>query len=71
MRVCSEFVLLCRRMQLFGDAKVAIDGRKFKAVNKRDKNFTESKLAARMQQVEESIAHYLDELDRADNRSPK
>jgi hypothetical protein len=68
VRVCREFVLLCRQMQMFGDATVAIDGSKFKAVNNRDKNFTDRKLAARMQQVEESIAHYLDELDRADRQ---
>ena len=40
-RVCREFVLLCRQLQLFGDATVAIDGSKFKAVNNRDKNFTD------------------------------
>jgi transposase len=68
VRVCREFVLLCRQMQLFAEATVAIDGSKFKAVNNRDKNFTDRKLAARMQQVEESIAHYLDELDRADRQ---
>jgi transposase len=68
LRVCREFVLLCRRMQMFGAATVAIDGSKFKAVNNRDKNFTDRKLVARMQQVEESIAHYLDELDRADRQ---
>jgi len=67
-RVCREFVLLCRQMELFAEATVAIDGSKFKAVNNRDKNFTDRKLAARMQQVEESIAHYLDELDRADRQ---
>ena len=48
------------------EAMVAIDGSKFKAVNNRDKNFTERKLQARMQQLEESIARYLTELDRAD-----
>src|ERR1019366_7071769 len=46
-------------------AIVAIDGSKFKAVNNRDKNFTDNKLAARMQQLEESIARYLGDLDRA------
>ena len=51
---------------LFEEATVAIDGSKFKAVNNRDKNFTERKLQARMQQLEESIARYLTELDRAD-----
>jgi len=65
-KVCREFVLLCRSLGLFEDATVAIDGSKFKAVNNRDKNFTENKLQARMQQLDESVARYLAELDRAD-----
>lgn len=65
-RVCSEFVLLCRDLNLLGDAVIAIDGSKFKAVNNRDRNFTAHKLKARMQQLEESAARYLAELDRAD-----
>ncbi len=64
--VCREFVLLCRRLKLFSEAMVAIDGSKFKAVNNRDKNFTDAKLKKRMEQLEESIARYLAELDRAD-----
>lgn len=64
--VCREFILLCRNLKLFSEAIVAIDGSKFKAVNNRDKNFTDRKLKARMQQLEESIARYLTELDRAD-----
>ncbi len=64
--VCREFIVLCRQLKLFSEAIVAIDGSKFKAVNNRDKNFTDRKLAARMQQLEESIGHYLAELDRAD-----
>jgi transposase len=65
-KVCREFVLLCRRLKLFTDGIVAIDGSKFKAVNNRDKNFTDRKLQARMEQLEESIKRYLVELDRAD-----
>jgi transposase len=65
-RVCREFVLLCRNMDLFTQALVAIDGSKFKAVNGRDRDFTKHKLKARMQQLEESIARYLADLDRAD-----
>ena len=68
-RVCSQFIVLCRRLKLFSEAIVAIDGSKFKAVNNRDKNFTDRKLQARMEQLEESIARYLAELDRAD-RNP-
>jgi transposase len=63
---CREFVVLCRGLGLFEEATVAIDGSKFKAVNNRDKNFTERKLQARMQQLDESVQRYLTELDRAD-----
>jgi hypothetical protein len=63
---CRQFVLLCRGLGLFEHATVAIDGSKFKAVNNRDKNFTERKLKARMQQLDESVQRYLTELDRAD-----
>jgi len=65
-RVCSHFVLLCRQMKLFTDVVVAIDGSKFKAVNGRDKNLTQAKLKARLEQLESSVARYLAELDRAD-----
>jgi transposase len=64
--VCREFVVMCRDLKLFSEAIVAIDGSKFKAVNNRDKNFTDRKLKARMQQLDESISRYLTELDRAD-----
>jgi hypothetical protein len=66
--VCREFVLLCRRLQLFADGIVAIDGSKFKAVNNRDKNFSNRKIEVRRQQLEHSINRYLAELDRADRQ---
>lgn len=53
--VCRRFVALCRQLDLFSEATVAIDGSKFKAVNNRDKNFTPHKLAQRMKQIDESI----------------
>jgi transposase len=31
-KVCREFVVLCRRLELLSEASVAIDGSKFKAV---------------------------------------
>ena len=65
-KVYSQFVFLCRHMKLFSHAVVAIDGSKFKAVNNRDKNLTAHKLKARMQPLEEGVARYLSELDRAD-----
>jgi transposase len=64
--VCGQFIELCRRLNLFTKAIVAIDGSKFKAVNNRDKNFTLTKVAKRIEQVDASIARYLTTLDRAD-----
>jgi transposase len=64
--VCRQFVVLCRRLDLFSQSMVAIDGSKFKAVNNRDRNFTSGKLRARMQQIEQSIERYLAAMDTAD-----
>jgi hypothetical protein len=47
-------------------ASVAIDGSKFKAVNARDKNFTEAKMKRRLERIDESIARYLAQLETAD-----
>lgn len=67
-RVCREFVVLCRRLDLFSQALVAIDGSKFKAVNNRDRNYTRAKVPRRIEQIEESVARYLSELDSADRQ---
>ena len=67
-KVCREFVMLCRRLGLFAQALVAIDGSKFKAVNTRDKNYTRGKVQRRIEQIEESVARYLSELDSVDRR---
>ncbi len=64
--VCREFVMLCRKLNLFANAFVAIDGAKFKAVNTRDKNFTKAKLKRRLQQIDDSIDRYLNQIASAD-----
>jgi transposase len=65
---CRQFVMLCRQLDLFSEAVVAIDGSKFKAVNNRDKNFTPNKIQRRMEQIETSIDRYLSALDAADRQ---
>ncbi|TBR22001.1 MAG: IS1182 family transposase [Reyranella sp.] len=67
-KMCREFVILCRRLELFSAASVAIDGSKFKAVNTRDRNFTQAKMERRLAQIDESIARYLAQLDSADRQ---
>jgi transposase len=69
-KVCAQFVALCRELELFADASVAIDGSKFKAVNARDQNFTRAKMNRRKAQIEESVERYLHQMDSADRQEP-
>ncbi len=57
--VCRDFVLICRKLDLFKDAFIAIDGSKFKAVNSRGRNYTQKKLKNRFTQIDKSIDKYL------------
>jgi transposase len=66
--ICRQFVMLCRRLNLFSQAIVAIDGSMFKAVNAHDRNFTRAKLEKRMQQIDHSIERHLTEMDTADRQ---
>jgi len=66
--VCREFIMLCKKLDLFADAFVAIDGSKFKAVNNRDRNVTKAKMQRRLQQIDESIARYLSQIASADRQ---
>src|ERR1700726_5251915 len=66
--VCRAFVALCRELDLLSEGSVAIDGSKFKAVNTRDKNFTEVKMKRRLERLDESIARYMAQLETADRR---
>ncbi len=69
-KVCIRFVALCRQLELFADASVAIDGSKFKAVNTRDRNYTRAKMERRMEQIADSVERYLHQLDSADRQEP-
>jgi len=66
--VCREFVQVCRKLDLFTDAFVAIDGSKFKAVNNRDKNYTQAKLKRRLDDIDKNINRYLEQIVSADRQ---
>jgi len=68
--VCRQFVILCRNLNLFANAFVAIDGSKFKAVNNRDRNFTRAKMKRRIAEVDATIDRYLRQLAEADRQEP-
>jgi transposase len=69
-KVCARFVALCRELDLFAAACVAIDGSKFKAVNSRDRNATRGKMKRRRKEIENSVERYLQQLDSADRQEP-
>jgi hypothetical protein len=64
-------VVLCRELQLFSQAVVAIDGSKFKAVNSRERNYTAGKIDRRQREIEANIQRYLDAMDTADRTLPE
>ena len=65
-KVFKEFNRFCYKMNLFSHEGISIDGSKFKAVNAKDNNFTQSKLDDRLERIDEHIKEYLAELDAAD-----
>ena len=67
-QVCREFTVLCKQLDLFAGALVAIDGSKFKAVNAKERNFTPDKLAKLLQQIDQRVEGYLQELDGQDHQ---
>ena len=68
--VNRQFVVLCRKLELFGGELLAIDGSKFGAVNARDQNFNAAKLEELIGRAEARLAEYLEELDSADAAEP-
>lgn len=66
LKVCQQFVALCRNMNLLDGDVVAIDGSRFKAVNSKAKNYTRGKLRQKLGEIDKAIERYLGELDRAD-----
>ena len=65
-RVCRQFTVFCRQLELFGGELVAIDGSKFKAQNAKGRNFTQAKLKRQLKELDQKIDEYLEELDQAD-----
>lgn len=65
-QVCRQFTLLCKKLELFGGELVAIDGSKFRAVNSKRRNYSQTKLRHTLAQIDAQIEGYLQQLDQAD-----
>src|ERR1035437_3276014 len=64
--VFRQFVLLCRRLDLFGGELLAVDGTRIKAVNNKDRNFTRNSLEKFIRAADERLDEYLRRLDEGD-----
>jgi transposase len=64
--VGREFILLCRKLELFGGELVAIDSTKIKGQNAKGRNYSEAKLKALLAEIENKVSAYLKELDQSD-----
>jgi transposase len=66
-KVFKAFVRVCVDMNIYSAETGVQDGSKFRAVNSKDNNVTESKLERKIKIAEEKLAKYLDELDKNDD----
>jgi len=70
-KVCREFTLLCKKLNLFGGELIAIDGSKFSAVNHNGRAYTKNKIAHILNEIDEKIDAYLNGLDQQDQVETK
>jgi transposase len=72
--VGRQFLLLCRKLELFGGELVAIDSTKIKGQNAKGRNYSAGKVEALLGELEKKVGAYLKELeesDRAEGESGK
>ena len=65
-RRVPQFVLLCRRLDLYGRELLAVEGTRIKAVNNKDRNFTRSSLREIIRRADDWLEDYLKRLDEGD-----
>jgi transposase len=65
-KVCREFTVVCKELDLFGRELTFIDGTKIQAVNSKDRNFTVERLKKLLPLIEKRIGEYLAELEQQD-----
>ena len=70
-QVCREFVNICRKLDMFSQSLIAIDGSKFKAVNSKQKNDARASMKRRISRTEKHIEDYLNRLDAIDSKDSR
>ena len=64
--VFRQFVVLCRKLDLFGRELLGVDGTRIKTVNNKDRNYTKTSLEKFIKNVDERLDEYLKRLDEGD-----
>jgi transposase len=64
--VGRQFLLLCRKLELFGGELVAIDSTKIKGQNAKGRNYSAGKVQALLGELEKKVSAYLAELEESD-----
>jgi len=65
-RVCKEFTLFCKKLNLFGGELIAIDGSKFSAVNHNSKTLTKNELTELLKQIDKNIEEHFLNIEKQD-----
>lgn len=64
--VCKEFILLCKKLNLFGGELIAIDGSKFSAVNHNSKTISKKQITELIQQIDKNIEKHFSDIEKQD-----
>ena len=64
--VGRQFLLLCRKLELFGGELVAIDSTKMKGQNAKGRNYSPARVAGLLGELEKKMSAYLAELEESD-----
>lgn len=67
-KVCREFTIFCRKLNLIGSDLIAIDGSKFKALNNKEKCYTKNFIKKELQEIDARISNYLQTIENSDNK---
>lgn len=65
--VFREFVLFCRELGLYGGEVLSVDGTRLKAVNNKDRNFTQATIKRDLARIDARLDQYLQALNAADH----
>ncbi len=63
----KQFIILCKKLELFGNELIAIDSTKFKASNSGNRIKNKEQLEKSITRISESINQYLEQLDHTDS----